>query len=780
MEATAFDKPWRSPAVRIASVICALAFTAFGFIPQFGGPGYESALAAGLVLPSLCALALACEVSARTPQPRQAFGRALTISAWLAALGCLIVLLHGVRVGFCDVLWGLELYALGPLPGAVLAGVWGAAVGLLAARVRSRARRRVWLVAGSFAAPFAGVLVSFARFYTSPMVFAFDPFFGYFSGPLYDTVLDPVGTLLTYRAGTALTLLALAGLSEHVRRGEHGFVWVRLGRPGWTALLGLCALGSVALTLSGSSFGHYSTASSIVASLGQRVSAKRCDVVYSSAIPASEAQLFARDCDAELAEAERYFATRGPEHVRAYLFANEAEKGRLMGASSTYIAKPWRREIYVQYAPYPHPVVGHELAHVVAGSFGVGPFRVSGPLGGLIPDPGRIEGVAVAASPGDADDFTLEQWARTLLDLELLPPLASVFRLGFLGQNSATAYTVAGAFVSFLHERFGAVAVRRWYGGDELSAITGRDLAALEREWRSSLSTVKVSEALLHEARVRFDRPALFGRPCPRIVDRLEGVANQKLAALDTSGARAAFDGVLRLEPHNVAARFGLVGCSVKAGDAEGARRGYEALAKAPELAVLERASAREAEADLELRRGNLDQARAGYDEVAALVADEDRLRTLDVKRTPRNELERRGVVELLIGDVRLGPSWDLAAISLTHWAEQEPLDGLPHYLLGKNLYGHGHAREGADELDQAIARRLESSRVRREALRMRLISGCALADLDAAASALAALRADPDLNQARRASVEHLARRCEISSRVPSAPETTQGHGAQ
>ncbi|HEY4159376.1 MAG TPA: hypothetical protein VGM29_14810, partial [Polyangiaceae bacterium] len=160
MEATAFDKPWRSPAVRVASVVCALAFVAFGFIPQFGGPGYESALAAGLVLPSLCALALACEVSARSPQPRQAFGRALTISAWLATLGCLIVLLHGVRVGFCDALWGLELYVLGPLPGAVLGGVWGAAIGLLAPRVRSRARRRVWLVAGSLAAPFAGVCVS--------------------------------------------------------------------------------------------------------------------------------------------------------------------------------------------------------------------------------------------------------------------------------------------------------------------------------------------------------------------------------------------------------------------------------------------------------------------------------------------------------------------------------------------------------------------------------------------------------------------------------------------
>ncbi len=41
------------------------------------------------------------------------------------------------------------------------------------------------------------------------MVFAFDPFFGYFAGPLYDTVIDAFWTLATYRAGTLLTLLAV-------------------------------------------------------------------------------------------------------------------------------------------------------------------------------------------------------------------------------------------------------------------------------------------------------------------------------------------------------------------------------------------------------------------------------------------------------------------------------------------------------------------------------------------------------------------------------------------
>ncbi len=58
-----------------------------------------------------------------------------------------------------------------------------------------------------------------------------------------------------------------------------------------------------------------------------------------------------------------------------------------MGAADTFIAKPWRREVYVQAGGYPHPVLGHEVMHVIAGAFARGPFRIAGGAGGLLPDP---------------------------------------------------------------------------------------------------------------------------------------------------------------------------------------------------------------------------------------------------------------------------------------------------------------------------------------------------------------------------------------------------------
>jgi len=752
------DALWRSRTVRIAALVTAVAFVAFGFIPQFGGPGYEAALGAGLVLPSAAALCAAFELCARRRAPLEAFGRGLAIGSALSVIGLLIVLGHGLRVGFCDVGWGLELFLLGPFPGALLGGVWGALIGLLAFRIRPGRRQRALCISGALAAPLCGIVLSLGRFYTSPMVFAFDPFFGYFAGPLYDTVIDPFWTLATYRAGTLLTLLGLGTGATHFDE-QLRFVGIR--RPWLSVASASALLGSALFIAEGTALGHFSTRPSIEEALGQHVAGARCDVSYSSGILQRDALLFARDCDAELRADEAYFEVKGPPRVTAFLFANEAEKGRLMGASSTYIAKPWRREIYLQFAAYPHPVLGHELAHVVAGSFGAGPFRVSGPLGGLIPDPGRIEGVAVAASPNDNDDFTLDEWAKTLLDLSLLPPLESVFRLGFLGQNSSTAYTVAGAFVAWFHDRFGAAAVRRWYGGESVERVTGKSLRELDAAWRSDLRRVQVAPALLNEARVRFDRPALFGRHCPRIVDKLNAVANQKLGSADTAGARAALGELLRLDPHHNAAKFELAACAVKDGNEAAALSAYAALAASPELAKLEQAGAREAEGDVELRAGHLSEARRAYDAVAEIVADEDRLRTLDVKRSPVNETERRAIVDLLIGDPVLGASFEVAAPRIASWAATEPKNGLPPYLLGKNLFGRGRFAEAAEYLDAALANELTLPRVAREAWRTRLSLACAMSDRAARDRALLALRADPGLSPARRAAVERLAQRC-------------------
>lgn len=751
----------------VALGLAAAAELGVGFLPLFGGPTYEAALAAGLLLPSIASVATALDVARRRPAPFEALGRGVTLGLAVGVIGLAVSILHGVRVGFCDAKSGIALHALGPLVGAVMGGAWGAAIGFVT--LRKPPWRGIVAVLGALAGPLGGIAISIVRFYTSPMVFAFDPFFGYFAGPLYDTVFDPIWALASYRLGSALTLIALAAVAFHLELREDGPLrplW--RSRPGIVLLGVLAGAGSIAITAYGTELGHYSTTSSIRAALGRTASSARCDVIHPPEVLARDAELVARDCDAHLASVERYLGVRGPERVTVYLFASAEDKGRLTGASHTQIAKPWRGEIYLQAAPYPHPVLGHELAHVVAGAVGRGPFRVAGPLGGLLPDPGRIEGLAVAAAPDEDDDLTPTEWSRAMLDLRILPPLEAIFRLSFFGQNASKAYTVAGAFTSYLYETRGAEAIRRWYAGDDLRSITGKSLAELDQEFRTSLGRVTLAAEAVQTARARFDRPAIFGRSCPHEVDRLEQEGNHELGVNDALGCRQAFQQLLELDPEHVRARMGLGSCALRAGDPAGARDRWAAVTRDEKLPSVQRAAADEALADLDLLEGHVDAASSRYGAIERLLVDEDRLRTLDVKNSAVTDLGRAAILSLLVGDGRLGPSFEVAAAELGEWAATSPDDGLPDYLLGRNFYQRGRLIEAAAHLDRSLARKLSSPRVLREALRLRMVVGCAMSDRDRARAAYERFQKETTPTFARRQALAHLAERCQIASAAP------------
>jgi tetratricopeptide (TPR) repeat protein len=759
---------------RIALALAGVALIAIGFVPQFGGPGYESALAGGLVLPTAAALGSALYASRAADSPREGFdvlGRGVLFGAVLALVGVLIATLHGLRTGFCDAPLGYELWATGPGPGAVLGGAWGAACGCLAS---CSTWPRLIAVLLALSGPLGGVVIGFVRFYTSPMVFGFDPFVGYFAGPLYDTVVDPGVRLISYRAGSLASLLAAAALAFHVRRtSERRLQWVWRGRPG-VVLAGAVALAlSAGITLGGARLGHWSTTRSIERALGRTASVGRCHVVYSSGVPRADAERLARECVGHLPEIEAYLGARGPERIKVFLFASEAEKGAYMGASHTYIAKPWRHEIYLQAAGFPHPTLGHELAHVVSGSFGPGPFHVAGPLGGIIPDPGRIEGIAVAASPGEDDDFTLLEWSKALLDAQLLPEMPSVFRLGFLAKSHQAAYTVAGAFVAWFHDRYGAEALRHWYAGQPIEEATrGRSLSALDREFRADLAKIQLRPELTAMAKARFDRPSIFGRTCPRRIDRDLALAEARLGSGDTRGAREALQALIDLDRQNTRAKLDLALCEVREGALEAALSRYQALASDPRLSVLERASALEAVGDVNVMAKRAERAAEAYAQVAKLDADEDRQRTMDVKILAAFGKADDGKRALLVGDQELGPSWDQAAPLLG--AQAENGDPLAQYLVGRNLWLHGRAAAALEYLDRAldpepvVFRKSTYTwppplRIMREASRLRVIVACSDPRFERAKAAedMQRLRADVGMPAAKRDATDRFAKRC-------------------
>ncbi len=729
----------RSPPQRIAGAFALASLLGVGFLPLFGGPGYEQSLASGLLVPSAAAIATASELSSDAlpaPLPVSAVGRGVASGLALGGIAFATALLHALRAGMCDLAGGTVGFALTALAGAVLGGVWGAVVAEIA---RGRRRRRLCAVLLGLGLPLASALFSVGRFYTSPMVFAFDPFVGYFSGVLYDTVIDAGNALLTYRAGSLATLVAVTLLASVLTRDErHRLRLMPMGAGRMTgartrlSLALLALLVSAGITWSGPELGHWETSATIVEELGGAASGARCDVVYPEALLPAQARLLVKDCDEQLAAVERTLGARGPERIRAFFFRDAGEKKRLMGAADTLIAKPWRKEVYVQLSTYPHPVLGHELAHVVAGAFGQGPFRIAGSAGGLWPDPGLIEGIAVAASP-DSDALTDAQWAHALLDMGSLPKIHELFSFGFLNVAASKSYTVAGAFVRFVLERYGSGVVRAWYGGSSLEALTGKPWSSLDAEFRENVSATALSPEAQSFAKALFERPAVFGRTCPHVVDALRRKADGCRDAHLTDRALAAYRDVLAHDPHDWGASYGLGVVNLWYGDEASGEKALSAMALAVDTPRTWRDRVKDTLADASLLRGEDAKAKAEYDALATRSLDEDFGRTEEVKALAlADDSGRAAIVALFLGAPRRPADSLVAAEREGEW-EARTASPLASYMVGRTLVTREWFAAAAPHLDRTIAAGVApgsvTPRVAREAIRLRGVVACALGD---------------------------------------------------
>jgi hypothetical protein len=778
--------------------LVALLMGAVGFLPLFGGPGYEHSLATGILCtPIACAsvasawrkrggFAGALEASPRrddgTDVAGAAFVRACLGGLGFAAVSLATAFVHLARVRACDPLMQIPYFVLTAGIGCVLAAACGVWLG--EAWVRRRDARRWTLVLGALGLWIVGPAISVGRFWRSPMIFAFDPWVGYFSGTLYDTVVQPGDALYTYRLGSALSLMALYFAAR--------LVGARARLPSWRAVVAthravavtfsLLVAGSVVHMGSGTKLGHYQSAASIEQALGGRLDGARCTVLFPRATRLEDARLLLADCEAELRDMERTLATSGPPRLTAYFFSDAEEKRRLMGAMHTYIAKPWRHEVYLQLGGYPHPVLGHEIAHVVAGSLARGPFRIAGRWGGLLPDPGLIEGVATFASPDD-DDLTDEQWARAMRDLEILPSMDRIFSLGFLGETSSKSYTAAGAFIRFVVGRFGMPVLQQWYGGASIESLTGKSLRELDLAFREYLDGVEFPPRARDVAFARFKRPGVFSRICPHLLDRLRGEADGCRDVADITCARDGYAAILQKDPRDPHARLQQAIAELHSGDEAVGRQALLKLTRDASVPKPHRDRASEAIAEMDLLRGDSTAAAARLRELLDEAVEEDLARSYEVKLYAAEVPEARAPI---VGFLLALPGGG----SGTAWGRPpEPLQSglllgrwLPHpmarYLLGKNLAQRALYTQASELLLPADRATLEllPLRVRREWLRQLAVVACARQDR----AAVAELRASAPLwgadfaagAQGRRSSVLRLLGRCvEGAPANPPAP---------
>lgn len=655
--------------------------------------------------------------------------RAIAVAELLLVGPALLIALNALWVRNCDWSFGLLCYLAMPALSAVLATVVGVIVGLAVPP-----RRRVLANVLPHAVLAASVLVSLWRFYSEPAVFSYNPFAGYFPGNLYDERIE-LGRAFWW--GRAFHLgFALAALGAAAALVDLQELRLRL-RPRPRGLRGApLALGLAAATLAsvlwshGGALGFAVAEEDLVVALPRRFETEHFVIHYP---PGGDIErdilAIAEDHEFRLAQATRTLGTTPPRKIQSFYFDSAERKHQLMGARNVYMAKPWREEIYLNHEPFPHQVLRHEIAHVVAGRFGDPIFRVSARRVLGLPalfNVGLIEGIAVAADWPDhfTRALTPHQSVKAMQLLGFAPPVERLLSTGFLSFSSARSYTAAGSFVRFLLDRHGAQRLQALYrSGGDFDAAYGMPLSTLTRDWNRMIEAIELPTGAAEVVRERFRRQAIFERPCPHAIAR----AQDDMRRLESEGrigeAIEVSRGVCRDVPEEPLYRIHLADLLARAGLVDAASDILLGIADdAAHISSSLRAHSLVRAAGLAVRAGDDAGARALLDRADALPVEDDIARTVHVQRLVLDLTgpEAPPLRAYFWGDplgVPSDPSLGLARAAEAAMAAPER--GLGHYLLGRQLRGRGDPAATTRALVRALDSGTLGPMVEREAARL-------------------------------------------------------------
>ena len=413
--------------------------------------------------------------------------------------------------GFCNVPEGLAFYLL--LPG--ISVLWATAVALICALATERRRHATLLFLGVM---FVSVGISVFRLATQPPVFAYNPIIGYFPGPIYDEVVVITSTLLAARAIVLVSVVAMiaglcacfdpstrkirpslflkrrggspddgpaggpAGGSAEIAGGEHAGGEIDGGTASAATGMAMRVLFLVSVAVLAAAYVYRAPLGIVIdrahiqQTLGGHRQTAHFDIYYDlNTISAWNIDLIAREHEYQLDRVITYLDVPAPStRIASYIYGSADQKKRLMGARHTSIERPGADEMHLNNASFPHPVLKHELVHVMSAAFGNALFGGSYWIG-------FHEGLAEAVDWQDTP-MNPHEWSRAMRELGLAPRLENLLSMtGFWTAASSRSYTLCGSFVRFLIERYGLAAFKQAFPDGAVEASYGRTSGGTDR-----------------------------------------------------------------------------------------------------------------------------------------------------------------------------------------------------------------------------------------------------------------------------------------------------------
>jgi hypothetical protein len=719
-------------------VMCAAALVCAA-LPLFGLVGYESAMALGAV----GGLAAAAHTSAamtrwrRGPRsPELARPAGIYIEHLLRCLammaGPLVILaLNALRVPNCTPGLGL-LYWLTITAPAIVMGhtlAWG--VACLPGGWGRRTALCWAILLGNAAA--MGLHIAL-----EPPVVGHCWLIGYFSGSIYDEALALPTSLLYYRGCNMLLAAALVSGVELMRRPA--------GKGG--PLLGmLLALGCWAgLTSQEAAHGVRVDRATIIEALGGRVETPHF-IIYYPARSGFEAQraLLIEDHEFRYAQLSALFkadpvAESGRKLV-SFVYPGRDEKGELMGARRTLIAKIWLGETHILWRSYGDDLLTHELAHLFTVGFADGPLSLSTKWRVGV-NMGLVEGIAAAAQ-WPSDELTPHEASAGMRKLGLAPDLRGLLSAGgFWSQASGRSYTLMGSFVRYLVDTHGIERFKVAYPRGDFAAGYGKPVEALISEWEAALDKEQLTPRQLDLVRLRYDRPGIFGKRCARAVAEGQRLAEAAQARGELGRALAEYDALVGYDPGRRDLRLTRAGLLLRARELGRAGEAIEALLAEEEVSGQERALLWSWRADVAWLEGREQAASGDYARCLEATLDTELTRAAQAKSLA---LGRSAASRALAQAYLLGEDPEIALYFPMRWRAEQPDDALARYLVGRRLWSAGRWADAAAELRAAGGGLEEAGALERERRRLLAQALMHAGELDASREQWEILARDPD-----------------------------------
>ena len=747
-----------------------LAFTAVGglgclllAVPLFGQPGLELALGVCALL-SVFGLLLGATAAAearKPPRPRvprvELSGPGQAVSA---AIGAAFLL---GSVAACIPFVGATLLTLATTPCSPWAQglvypVLVLPTALLAAATGVFARTLFPSRLGTFAVCLALLLASLGwtvwPIAVGPQVFAYNFFLGWFPGPLYDEALHLPRALLWFRLESVLwaAMLGLfaATLFAPFARTPAG------GRGRIVLAIAATLLAIVLLERNAVDLGFRASEARLQQVLGGRAETTHAELFFPAEKPQEQVDRLRRDVEFRWDEVAQFLGGAPSGKVRVYLFRSPAEKEQLVGASGTQFTKGLA--LYLNDAPFPHPILEHELVHALASRFGKGPFGTTVRFG-VVPLMGVVEGVAEA--PQDTHgDLTLHEWAAGMRRQKLMPDMRELFRPeGFYLSAPDRAYTAAGSFIRWLRETYGTAKLQALLARGDFQGVYGRSLETLVSDWEQMLDGIQLDERSINRAFSRFRQGSVFTRSCAREVAGLAADARADANPLRALQRIRRCASLQPDEPSFALSEAALLQVLGRFGEAVQVLSRLQARVEGlPSLEV----EAGLARVRLAFLSGDWDGTPALLEQLATAKPGLDLERQLAVWRAAEGtqEVGRALMAYLARPD-------ELRTLGLERVLTKTPEQPLVHYLLARKLLELGAPAAASVHLRTALGLGLPPP-VDREAWRLRASADYMAGDCGGVADDAGQL---PDFGPGLRAEVTEWQKRCAFDVRTFNGP---------